>query len=29
MAEQLDYRDFRRFVDSEAVDGEDKYGVSL
>lgn len=29
MAAQLDDRDFRRFVDSKAVDGEDKYRESL
>ncbi len=29
MAAQLDDREFRRFVDSKAVDGEEKYGVSL
>lgn len=29
MAAQLDDREFRRFVDSNAVDGEEKYGVSL
>ncbi len=28
-AAQLDDRDFISFVDSKAVDGEDKYGVSL